>query len=514
MSARPNVARISSVISQFILSVILLAAGLFITPPAFGPPAFAADANAPAKTAHATEPGVFQTIALSRPGMILMADSGDIDGDGAVDLLLFHKPSKESYEKSCSVYFQRGGTFAPQEPLIIYLGEKVGATCVADIDSDGRDELCAFDSGGMIVFGLPQKLPGEPDAAPSIESARTLRHPTLLPAAARRMAKVNWIADLDADGKMDVILPLAEGLGQFMGKPGGGFAKGATLPLPTRASVGGDGGQNYVSYRLPEIEFADFDGDGRIDIGAFDFEQMSFFLSRKPPEPHRSVTSPLVRKFTKDFIASIDFSDLNGDAVPDAALVLVSQKKNLQSEARIYFGNKDLSYGEAPSHVYAGETSLIIPMFLDVTGDGKMEMLLQTVDVGFGFFLNYFIRDRIRVDTELRMLGEDGVYDEEPALRLAVHVKVSETGAEPARGTGDFNGDGLDDLAVGTAEDTLSFFLSGRESLMPKRPAFRLNVPAYGKLETLDLNGDARDDIVILYKQDDLLGTAIVLLSR
>ena len=167
-------------------------------------------------------------------------------------------------------------------------------------------------------------------------------------------------------------------------------------------------------------------GRGRIDIGAFDFEQMSFFLSRKPPEPHRSVSSPLVRKFTKDFIASIDFSDLNGDGVPDAALVLMSQKKNLQSEARIYFGNGDLSYGEAPSHVYAGETSLIIPMFLDVTGDGQMEMLLQTVDVGFGFFLNYFIRDRIRVDTELRMLGEDGVYDEEPALRLAVHVKVSE----------------------------------------------------------------------------------------
>ena len=249
-------------------------------------------------------------------------------------------------------------------------------------------------------------------------------------------------------------------------------------------------------------------------VGAFDHEQMSFFLSGGGDAPHRLIASPLIRKFTKDFMGAADYSDLNGDGVPDATLVLMSQKKNLQSEVRIYFGGSDLSYGDEPSNVYHGDTSLILPMFLDATGDGKMEMLLQNVDVGFGFFLNYFLRNRSRVDIELRRLGEDGIFEEEPMLRRAVYIRASETGAEPARGIGDFNGDGLDDLVVGTKEEILSFFLSDEEVIMPRQPTFNLSVPAYGKLKTLNLNGDVRDDIIILYTQEDKLGTAVLLLSR
>lgn len=448
----------------------------------------------------------FDIISLQRPGVIFMADSGDLDGDGGNDLLLFHRPSKESYEKSCSVYFHDGKSYIADEPLEIQLGQEIGAICIADVDSDGRDELCAFDADGMVVFGL--------DEGRSIESKRALQERTILPAATRRMAAVNWIADADSDGRADVVLPLTNGFGLFLRDGDGGFAAAQTLRLPTRANVTGEGGQGYISYRLPAIDFSDFDGDGRTDIGAFDYEQMSFFLAGNGDAPHRFIASPLIRKFTKDFMGAADYSDLNADGVPDATLVLMSQKKNLQSEVRIYFGGSDLSYGDEPSNIYPGDTSLILPMFLDATGDGKMEMLLQNVDVGFGFFLNYFLRNRIRVDIELRKLDKNGIFEEEPMLRRAIYIRASETGAEPARGTGDFNGDGLDDLVVGTTEESLSFFLSDEETIMPRQPTFKLSVPAYGKLKILNLNGDARDDLIILYTQEDKLGTATLLLSR
>ena len=470
------------------------------------PPAFAEEENSSPEIKSATTIPAFDVLTLKRPGLIFMAASGDLDGDGELDLLLFHRPSKEAYEKHCSVYFRSDGIFPTTPPLQVQLGDTTGAIDITDIDSDGADELCGFDGEGMTVFEMNDGAPAAP--------ARTLRRGNLLPRRSRRMIAVDWTADLDSDGRTDVALPTADGLVLLLQREGGDFVEAKTFELPMRASVRGESGQTYISYRLPTIGLADYDGDGYTDVGAFDFEQMNFLLTDGSPMPTRSVASPLVRKFEKDFIGGSGFSDLNGDGAPDAVLVLMSQKKNLQSETRIYFGGEDLSYPDEPTHTFSGESNLILPMFLDATGDGKMEMLLQNINVGFGFFLNYFLRNRIRVDTELRRLGPDGRYDDEPAVRRAIYVRASETGAEPARGIGDFNGDGLDDLAVGTSEERLSFYLSNEDVIMPARPSLQLDVPAYGSMTLMDLNNDGREDMIILYSQDDKLDTATLLLSK
>ncbi len=448
----------------------------------------------------------FDVLAITRPGLIFDAATGDLDGDGKTDLLLFHKPSKETYEKFCTVYFQRKGKFPESQSAEISLGETVSAVDVEDIDGDGRDELCAFDGGGMTVFAL--------DGESSFESSRAFEFPNLLPSSARRVVRVDWIADLDSDGASDVILPTADGLRLFVQGKDGGFSDAKTFELPVRASVGADGGQHRIGYRLPTLKFSDFDGDGHTDVGAFDLEQMTFFLTDGAPAPGRRVASPLVVEFTKDFVAGTAFPDLNSDGIPDAALVLMSQKKNLQSETRIYFGKPDFTYGDEPSNVYSGETSLMAPMFLDADGDGKMEMLLQNINLDFGFFLNYFLRNRVKVVAEIMRFGKDGVYEDKPAVKRAIYVRASETGTEPARGIGDFDGDGLDDLAVGTDENRLAFFLSDKEKLVPARPTFELRVPAYGNMKTLDLNGDARADLIILYPQDGMSNKATLILSE
>jgi hypothetical protein len=351
------------------------------------------------------------------------------------------------------------------------------------------------------------------DGESSFESNRAFQFSSLLPPAARQIVRVNWISDLDSDGASDVVLPTAEGLRLLLQGKDGGFSEAKIFELPVRASVGANGGQRRVGYRLPTLKFSDFDGDGHTDVGAFDFEQMTFFLTDGSQTPGRRVASPLVREFTKDFVAGTDFPDLNSDGVPDVALTMMSQKKNLQSETRIYFGRPDLTYGDEPSNIYSGETNLMAPMFLDGDGDGKMEMLLQNVNVGFSFFFNYFVRNRVKVDAEVRRLGEDGVYEEKPVVRRAIYVRASESGTEPARGIGDFNGDGLDDLVVGIEEDRLAFLLSNKKTFIPTRRTFELNVPAYGHMKTLDLNGDERADIIILYPQDGMAGQATLILS-
>jgi len=484
----------------------IAALALVISLLATDPPACAETARADSRITEGKGAPGFNVISLRRPGVILATDSGDFNGDGETDLLIFHKPSKETYEKFCSIYLQQNGGFKEVPAHEISMGEGVSAVAIADVDSDGEIELCGFGGDGMIVF--------DPRGKSSAECRRTIEHPTLLPGISRHLVVVNWIADLNSDGRIDAVLPDADGLHMFVSGEGGDFSKSRSHELPMRASVHGASGQSYVSYRLPAIRFADFDGDGHTDIGAFDVEQMSFFLTDGSPASIHHVSSPLLREFTKDFVAASDFPDLNSDGMPDAVLVLMSQRKNLQSEIRIYFGREDLSYPDKPDHTYSGDSNLILPMFLDAFGDGKMEMLLQNVNVGFNFFLNYFLRNRIRVDAELRCLAAAARYAEQPAVRRAIYVRVSESGAEPARGVGDFDGDGLDDLVVGTAEDRLSFFLTDREEIMPPRPTFELSVPAYGNMEIANLNDDGRADIIILYPQEDKLGTATLLLSK
>ena len=460
----------------------------------------------PASAGTTGGPPEYEIMTLRLPGMILKVASGNADSDAKTDLFLFHKPAKESYEKFCSIYLQGEGDFKADRQVQIPLGEGISAFDIKDIDSDGMDELCGFDADGLIVFQW--------HSGSSVESGRLLKYQTVLPKISRGIVAVNWIADVNSDDRMDVLLPGTDGMRLFLMANDFSLVESHVFEFEQAMSVTDESGQNYVVYRLPRIEFSDFDKDGYTDLGSFDRERMDFFLTDGARTPARHKTAPLIREFTKDFIASAEFEDLNADGVPDAVLVLLSQKKNLQSEVRVYFGDEGFSYGNRPTHVYSGDSRLILPVFLDATGDGKMEMLLQDINVGIGFFLNYFLANRIRVDTALRMLSQDGRYEDSPAVRRAIYIRVSDSGTEPARGAGDFNGDGLDDLVVGTSENRLSFFLSNKQTILPKEPTFELSVPAFGNMTTMDMNADDRADIIILYPQESMKGIATVLLSR
>jgi hypothetical protein len=437
---------------------------------------------------------------------MLVADSGDLNGDDQTDLLLFHKPSKEAYEKSCSVYLQKNGKFSVDRKVEIYLGERISVIDIKDIDSDGADELCGFDDSGAVLFELKAGL--------SVESRRVLDCRTLLPVSSRGLVVANWSADIDSDGRSDIVLPTVDGIRLFFNKEDSGFAESRILDLPVPASIRRNEGQIYVTYRLPVIEFSDFDKDGNTDIGVFDVEGMNYFLTDCSPTPGRHLAVPLIEKLSRDLVAGTAFPDIDANGVPDAVLVLMSQKKSIESELRIYFGSADFSYGEQPDYKYSGSMNLILPIFLDATGDGKKEMFLQNINIGINFFLNYFLANRIRVDTELYALSADGKYAKVPASKGVIHLRAGESGTEPARGLGDFNGDGLDDFAVGTAEDRLSFFLAAKENGFSRKPSFELNLAAYGSMKAVDLNADEKTDLIIIYPQAEEAGKATLLLSR
>lgn len=448
----------------------------------------------------------YEILSFRVPGIIILSGAADLNGDGHVDFLLFNKPSKKSRDKFCTVYLQKDGKLETKPDFEIHLGESVGGIQAEDMDNDGKEELLAFDGGGVVLYKLT--------ASDAIKSQRILSSHSILPPSSRYLAPVNWIVDLTADGKKDILLPVSNGMRLFAQNEEFGFSEAQTFEFPVNGSLRQEGAEHFLTFRIPAISVSDYNADGWNDLGAFDLEEMNYFLSDGSAALRNHKTASLLREFTKDFVSATSFLDLNADGIPDAVLVLMSQKKNLESEVQIYFGKEGFTYGNGPDQVFSADSSLMVPIFLDATGDGKMEMLLQDINVGFGFFINYFVRNRIRVDTQLKKIGKNGLYEDEPVVRRAFYIQASEEGSEPARAAGDFNGDGLADLVVGTAENRLSFFLTNKTDILPAHPSAEFDVPAYGTMSLLNLNSDNRADFVITYPDKDKENLAVVFRSK
>lgn len=171
--------------------------------------------------------------AIDAPVSTRAIAAADLDGDGALDLLLTGPASH-------AVTFGRGdGTFDPRMALSTGAGIE-GIPRVADLDRDGRPDVIECVGGalywrrnaGQRVFDRPARLEGVPEGA----------------CRAR-------LADMDGDGRLDLLALDPDGrLDLAFGRGAGGFVDARAL------LEGGVAG----------FDIADFDGDGRLDVVAAD----------------------------------------------------------------------------------------------------------------------------------------------------------------------------------------------------------------------------------------------------
>ena len=87
----------------------------------------------------------------------------------------------------------------------------------------------------------------------AVSSSRILESQSVLPRKSRRVVSVNWIADVNSDGRMDVLLPQPEGMCLFLMTDDISPLESRVLEFEPATSVTGESGQNYVVTRLPRI---------------------------------------------------------------------------------------------------------------------------------------------------------------------------------------------------------------------------------------------------------------------
>ncbi len=447
---------------------------------AAAPPTLVVSMEAPAGRVHGVLAGTLS--APPRCDIVLLTDTPAAEAPTAQKWCHVFPPraDREGYDRTPA--------YSRRLPLAAGL-----AQC-GDLDGDGYDELTYLTRAGLFAFaGGPGGL--------AETAAPVLQRDLLVPPASDRVGAGTYLVEVTGDGRLDALLPVAEGLSLHAQTPGGTFASDPTavLPFPVMSRLYSNLAQTWVAYRLPYLMVADLDRDGWRDIAVLDVSGCYQFRQQADGTfTAERLAGDLARNAGNSFTFAL-FGDWNADGHPDAGFARMEQRRTVNSTLRLYWGEAGRLPPD-PGMTVEAPSTVMLPVFLDATGDGYSELLLYRVQFGLRFAINYFLRNRILVDVAVHRLGPDGTYLEEPVLRHRLAVAAGDGGSEPVRVAADLNGDGAMDMAVGLRSNALGVFLGDPERVLGRRPAWRIPVDAYGIPHVVDVNRDGRDDLLIRYQ--------------
>jgi hypothetical protein len=289
---------------------------------------------------------------------------GDLDGDGFVDLLL---ADGQSFRNDRSAGFLN----ATRWPF----ANGMGVLLCADLEGDGFGDVLLGGSGGW------QLLRGTASGPVDVTSTRL---PILAIPHAGAAA-----ADLDQDGDLDLLL-LADRLRLLLQGSGGVFTDVTSTRLPT------PGFESSSLFPIKSAQAADLDGDGRLDIvatvetGAATFVQV---LRNGPGTVFTDVTATTwPGAATAGHGTRLVLGDVDGDGDVDA---IQSIRNGASSTLQLLRNNgsgvlSDATAGYLPST--NGDYISAIHQF-DVDRDGDLDLWLQKWSAATGNTYSRLLRN-------------------------------------------------------------------------------------------------------------------------
>lgn len=451
-------------------------------------------------------------------------DLHDLDGDGTRDLLYTYLGSDFPFR------YRLGHTDGSFGPRIDVDRPQIRSITVRDLDGDGASEAAVVFrlSGRLSLLGFADLDAGE----------RALRRYALSPGAERE-ARTFAVGDLDGDGAAEIIVtqPNTSEVVVFSGVPGSRQLRSTEYP-------------SLVGVEHPRL--GDTDGDGAAELVVMSAAEHMLGVARPGAHAQDAPATALPFPHTLALDAqpcALDLADMDGDGADDAVLITVSgEGRNREFRIELWHGGPDGLGG--PPDVHVIEDMKKEPTALrvrDLDRDGLLDLVVFMPGERAPPVLLFQRAEGFRADTR----GEDtpglGVLvgaaphsisfadvdgDGAPellaahknfarALTLAADDEARTTPTVVAQYPGptpdsaidacalaDLDGDGRDELVLrdGHTRELLVYELdaaqapgSGNAStmgvLLARVAAGRLELKG---LEVADLDGDGREDLVLL----------------
>jgi hypothetical protein len=378
--------------------------------------------------------------------------TGDLDGDGKVDVVVGNGSlggSSPLWSSDQAVFLGIGdGTLAGK---VDYDGLYTVFVAAGDLNGDGSPDLLTVDYYGEFVIWL-DNLAGALTRSATLTTTFTSEWFRTRPA----------IADMNGDGKPDIVTQSRDSLTVLLGYGNGTFA----TPI-----------SHSTSSNATEVAVADFNGDGLPDVATANggASTASVFLGHGD-----GTVGDELQLHPGTNCSSIAAADLNGDHHPD--LVVAAQNDDAVS---VLLGNGDGTFG--PPVVFPTGAGPMRVLIGDFNEDGILDVVTSNYHLGSS--------------TVSLLLGQGG------GTFLPVMNLPSGSGWT-ARAVGDVNHDGHLDV-VSTNGLATSVMPGNGDGTFGQALQFQ----GGGEAVIADFKTDGKLDVATTYSVDDRYGRMSVFLN-
>jgi hypothetical protein len=356
---------------------------------------------------------------------------------------------------------------------------------------------------------------------------------------ASRPQRLDFLSDLDGDGVPEIWMPHPDGIEFWRRKPeGSSWEKIETPPLVARARQSAGAlpirssavqpplsslAFNYTQ-SYPPFNLMDLDGDGRTEMVVLARDS-----SARPPTSRAECyamrdslhfsTSPMQLRAVRTERGSQAFLDLNGDGFldllrVDSNLDFVNPRTTVA--AFISTAAREYVFDKTPFH-YATHDPLGMVLYGDWNRDGLADLAYSQFEYTFGStddLVNLILGREISVILRLvygNRSGFPGKADQD--VRLQIRNRCFNPHLFPPLSMeGDFNGDGASDLLVRSRPERYDIYLAKQGGRqITTRAAGTFSIEVEGLCRLDDLDSDGCTDVLTFDREHP---TITVLLSR
>ncbi|MBN1677671.1 MAG: VCBS repeat-containing protein [Candidatus Thermoplasmatota archaeon] len=441
-------------------------------------------------------------VTLSVEGAPTAVVAGQLDGDShsLTDLAV-----ASASPDAIRFYAQSMGSLPPFEDMNITVPYTPSSIHVGDMNSDGRQDLLVLSQTGNTTFGYHQG-----SSAPIWQAVPEFIFPT------GGVPRAAVIAELDGDGFVDISVAAS-----------GADWKGAALPIYPFRSPSFSNSNSTTWTRVDAVtsmlETGDFDGDDVIDLMLLntDDDSIDFY----PSFGSALTTIPL--GFSPGKMAVADF---NRDSLSDVAVAEFQG-----ATVAIIFGCSTFPDQSVLLTVNGSVTDIEIGDFND---DSYADFVVSTGEGGLSFYFNDHSAAAFGSAYEISPSGGAGIWSiasgdfnsdgmddiayTRPIRKIAVLLQDSAIPFGPSSPTltlshsegtdftsvwcGDLTGDGLDDIAAMRSFDSAVYLFDQDEFQTAPHPYGVLSLPSFPSfLSVFDATDDGPADVVAIFDDAALL---------